>query len=36
VNGHAERLFGHARQDLIRQPVTLLIPPGSGTPPSTA
>jgi PAS domain S-box-containing protein len=27
VNGHAERLFGHARQDLIRQPATLLIPP---------
>ena len=27
VNGHAERLFGHARQDLVRQPATLLIPP---------
>jgi PAS domain S-box-containing protein len=27
VNGHAERLFGHAREDLSRQPATLLIPP---------
>ena len=27
VNGHAERIFGYSRRELVRQPVTLLIPP---------
>jgi len=26
VNGHAERMFGYTRQELVRQPVTLFIP----------
>ena len=27
VNGHAERMFGYTRQELVRQPMTLLVPP---------
>jgi PAS domain S-box-containing protein len=27
VNGHAERLFGYTRQELVRQPLTMLAPP---------
>jgi PAS domain S-box-containing protein len=27
VNGHAERMFGYTRQELVRQPMTLVVPP---------
>ena len=27
VNGHAERLFGYTRQELVQQPVTMIVPP---------